>query len=91
MELMLNQKVLSESDELGTALSELPEGYAGPCVVEVTGRTSQRLGFSNETDAVSAACFAVGELGGFHQAVVRPGKASPDKTYAKWTDWAFET
>jgi hypothetical protein len=89
MQLFPVQKLLAESEEGGCAVAELPEGYDGPCVVEVHGRVTQRLGFPSVREAVSAAKFAVGALGGFYKAIGQPGKAVDENTYARWSDWAF--
>lgn len=90
MDFVTVEKVIVEHDEGGCAVARLPEGYEGPCLLEVRGATKHCVGFNCVSDALSAARFAVGGLGGFYSAVVRPGKTADENTYARWSDWAFE-
>lgn len=88
MDLQTQEKVLFEHDFLGIALSRVPPGYEGPCVVQLEGRTNSAVAFLDVGNANSAARFAVGELGGYSKAVVSRAPGA-DYGYAHWTDWAF--
>lgn len=75
-------------DTSGSAVSQLPLGYEGPCSVTVSGRSSATVVLPRVSEAVSAAKFAVGHLGGYSLAVVRP--STLDRvTHQTWQDWAF--
>ena len=82
------ESLLVSHEELGEAVSALPAGYSGACAVEMEGCTTRTYSFPCVAEAVSAANFAVGELGGYQHARVRPCLAS-EVTHQSWTDWAF--
>lgn len=86
---LLKERVLVDDELTGTAIATLPEGYEGPCEVTLSGRTTSKLVFPDVAQAESAARFAVGALGGYHQARVSPSQ-SAYVTHATWEDWAFE-
>lgn len=86
---VLDEEVVHQHDILGgTVMSRAPAGYTGPTQLEVTRRTSSVAVFPDYAQALSAARFAVGELGGYNQAVLTP--STHDKvTHESWDDWAF--
>lgn len=86
---VLDEEVVHQHDILGgTVMSRVPAGYTGPTQLEVTRRTSSVAVFPDYAQALSAARFAVGELGGYNQAVLTP--STLDKvTHENWDEWAF--
>ncbi len=85
----LQETVLFEHELLGTAVSNLPPDYEGPCELVVQGRTGQSAVFPTVDDACAAARFAVGELGGYLRAQVKAGRDLA-VTHRTWSDWAFQ-
>lgn len=84
----LEERILCNDDHSGFACAELPFGYSGPCAVHVEGRTSMTLVFPDVAQAEAAAKFAVGPLGGYVSAHVRPAEGR-SVTHPTWQDWAF--
>lgn len=86
----LTETVVFEHELLGTATSSLPLDYEGPCELTVQGRTEQSAVFPTTEDALAAARFAVGELGGYPRARVSEAR-NKVVTHKTWSDWAFQT
>lgn len=82
------EETIAAPEEGGTAVSRLPLGYEGVCTLEVQGRTKSAVVFPTVAEAIHAASFAVGTLGGYLHALVT---ATPHAkaTHQSWTDWAF--
>lgn len=77
-----------EHDVLGLVVSRIPAGYQGPTQLHAQGRVSSLAVFPDFAQALSAARFAVGELGGYNRAVLTPSTAEA-VTFEYWDDWAF--
>lgn len=72
----------------GSAYSELPHGYEGPCRMTYEGSSgANQAVFPDVQHARAAASFAIKvDHGGYRSAVLSAALAS-EVTHATWTDW----
>ncbi len=84
------KRVLFETDFLGTAYSTTPFYYRGPSRVVVKGHSIEELIFPNVFEANCAATWAIGELGGYHEATVHPACSDKKITHRTAEKWFLE-
>lgn len=86
----LEENIVYEHSELGSTISSrVPSSYRGVTQLEAVSRKTSIAVFPTYEQALSAAKFAVGPMGGYQHAVLTRGTA-PSITHTHWEDWAFE-
>lgn len=73
----------------GVAYTKVPPGYSGRARVQLNGRHHDLLCFPSVEEANSAACMAVGVLGGYTKAIVLQAPETAQVTHETAQDWFF--